>query len=182
MTTEQFDSPLDPGIKDAVETLCAANVETFESCEGGPGHAYPEPTVRFHGNKAEGLRALAVALNAQLPVMALRRVWPILDREPTGPYWELTFRGDAVLTATGETFAPAEDPTCGLRRTIHVDQKQSGQSQDVEQIVQRLEALKNRMGGKTDANREIDEIAQAVRQLGQGQSESSSDRQTQYSR
>lgn len=45
-----------------VNVLTSAGIETFESCEGGAGHAYPEPTVRFHGHRAEGFRALAVAL------------------------------------------------------------------------------------------------------------------------
>lgn len=83
---------LDPGIKRYVEVLQAAGVETFESCEGGSGHAYPEPTVRFHGERPEGYRALAVALQRGLPVYVLRRIWPIDDGEPHGPYWELTFR------------------------------------------------------------------------------------------
>jgi hypothetical protein len=61
-----YDPPLDPGIRAAVETLCAAGVETFESCEGGHGHAYPEPTVRFHGQSAEGFRALSAAMQAGL--------------------------------------------------------------------------------------------------------------------
>jgi hypothetical protein len=87
-----YDPPLDPGIARIVETLNGAQVETFESCQGGLGHAYPEPTVRFYGDKGEGLRALAVAMSADLPVQALRRVWPVLDDEPTGPWWELTFR------------------------------------------------------------------------------------------
>lgn len=86
-----YDPPLDPGIHGAVCALAAAGVETFESCEGGSGHAYPEPTVRFHGDHAEGLRALAAAMSARLPVRELRRVWPVLDDEPTGPWWELTF-------------------------------------------------------------------------------------------
>lgn len=90
-TTNVFDPPLDPGIRKAVETLRAAGVETFESCEGGSGHAYPEPTIRFHGERAEGFRALSAAMEAGLKVAELRRVWPILDGEPTGPYWELTF-------------------------------------------------------------------------------------------
>jgi hypothetical protein len=90
-----YDSPLDPGIVDAVLTLAASGVETFESCQGGIGHAYPEPTVRFHGDVAEGHRALAVAMRARLPVLALRRVWPIIESEPTGPWWELTFRTTA---------------------------------------------------------------------------------------
>lgn len=89
--SSRCDPPLDPGIQAAVLALLAAGVETFESCQGGAGHAYPEPTVRFHGNRAEGYRALAAALSSGLPVTALRRVWPVLDGEPTGPWWELTF-------------------------------------------------------------------------------------------
>jgi hypothetical protein len=92
MTTEgAFDPPLDPQIENLVLVLRAAGVETFESCQGGQGHAYPEPTVRFHGGTAEGLRALAAAMDGRLPVSALRRVWPVIDGEPTGPWWELTF-------------------------------------------------------------------------------------------
>ncbi len=82
---------LDRGIADAVRVLRDAGVETFESCEGGKGHAYPEPTVRFHGDNPEGIRALAVAMAAGLPVFELRRVWAILDEEPSGPWWELVF-------------------------------------------------------------------------------------------
>lgn len=82
---------LDPGIRPYVETLRAAGVETFESCEGGEGHAFPEPTIRFYGQRDEGFRALAVALQRGLPVSDLRRVWSIEDGEPVGPNWELTF-------------------------------------------------------------------------------------------
>jgi len=85
-----YDPPLDVGICDAVEVLRKAGVETFESCEGGSGHAYPEPTDRFHGDQAEGFKALAAAMRGGLKVAALRRTWPLLDGEPTGPWWELT--------------------------------------------------------------------------------------------
>lgn len=88
---EGFDPPLDPGIARAVQVLNEAGIETYESCEGGPGHAYPEPTVRFHGGRGEGFCALAVALDAGLVVGELRRVWTVLDGEPHGPTWELTF-------------------------------------------------------------------------------------------
>ena len=86
-----YDPPLDPGISAAVRSLNAAGVETFESCQGGPGHAYSQPTVRFRGDRSEGYKALAAALQAGLSVAELRRVWPILDGEATGPWWELTF-------------------------------------------------------------------------------------------
>ena len=91
---KQFEPPLDRGIESAVLALRSAGVETFESCQGGNGHAYPVPTVRFYGNKAEGMRALAAAMNNGLPVAELRRVWPLIDGEPTGPWWELTFVSD----------------------------------------------------------------------------------------
>lgn len=82
---------LDPGIAPYVETLRAAGIETFESCDGGPGHAYPEPVIRFFGDKTEGFRALCVALQHGYPVNDLRRFWQILGGEPCGPYWELSF-------------------------------------------------------------------------------------------
>jgi hypothetical protein len=83
---------LDPGIRPYVEVLRAAGIETFESCEGGDGHSYAEPTVRFHGQREQGFRALAVALEHGFPVDAIRRFWDIIDGEPRGPYWEMTFR------------------------------------------------------------------------------------------
>jgi hypothetical protein len=50
MTTETIRlETLDRGIRDQVAALRECGVETFESCEGGPSHAYPEPTVRFYG-------------------------------------------------------------------------------------------------------------------------------------
>jgi len=86
-----FDLPLDPGIRKIVEILLECGVETFESCEGGPGHACPEPTVKFEGDLSEGLRAVAVALAYGLPVAALRRTWQVRDRTLHGPWWEMTF-------------------------------------------------------------------------------------------
>jgi len=88
---------LDRGIRKAVEQLQANGIETFESCEGGPGHAYPEPTISFHGTPEAGWRAVAVCLAFGLPIMSLRRVWNVLDaNEPTGPHWEITFRERVV--------------------------------------------------------------------------------------
>lgn len=91
-TNDRFDPPVDEGIRDAVLALRAVGVETYESCEGGPGHAYYEPSVRFHGDQSEGYRALSAAIAANLPVGELRRVWMVIDGEPNGPWWELTFR------------------------------------------------------------------------------------------
>jgi hypothetical protein len=91
MSKEVFETPLDAGITREVEILRAAGIETFESCQGGEGHSYTEPTIRFHGGRGEGFKALSVAIEHGLAVWALRRAWTVNDGELTGPWWELTF-------------------------------------------------------------------------------------------
>lgn len=86
-----FEPPLDEGIREIVIMLVANGVETFESCEGGPGHSFAEPTVRFEGASSEGLRALSVALENGLPISRLRRTWGLIDGLIHGPWWEMTF-------------------------------------------------------------------------------------------
>ena len=85
---------LDSGIREKVATLVKSGVETFESCQGGAGHCFAEPTIRFHGGTSEGFRALSVAMGAGLKVLSLRRYWSINGDEPTGPHWEMTFLPD----------------------------------------------------------------------------------------
>ena len=82
---------LDNGIKKAVRILRSAGIETYESCEGGLGHSFSDPTIRFHGIHSEGYKAVAVAMENGLNVYELRRVWSIIDGELDGPFWELTF-------------------------------------------------------------------------------------------
>lgn len=84
--------PIDKGIAREVRVLWENGVETFESCQGGRGHPFTEPTVRFHGDQSEGLRALAVAIQNGLGVTTLRRYYNIICGEAIGPYWEMTFR------------------------------------------------------------------------------------------
>lgn len=82
----------DEGIRGIVGILMSAGVETFESCQGGPGHCFLEPTVRFFGGPAEGFKALSVCFQNGLKVSELRRYWSISEnQEPTGPHWEMTF-------------------------------------------------------------------------------------------
>lgn len=88
---EEFEPPLDEDIKVYVETLRAGGIETYESCQGGEGHSYLRPAVRFHGGKGEGFRALAIAQQHGFRVRRLNRMWSIIDDEPTGPYWEMVF-------------------------------------------------------------------------------------------
>lgn len=93
---------LDPGIRHYVDVLDRNGVETFESCEGGEGHAFPDPAVRFHGQRSAGWRALQVALDHALPISELRRYWYMLDGEPCGPHWEITFSALAPPEENGE--------------------------------------------------------------------------------
>lgn len=81
---------LDRGIKRAVELLRAGGVET---CEGGEGHAYPEPTVAFFGGPYAGWLAMSICLANGLPVASLRRTWMVYElNDVTGPHWEIVFR------------------------------------------------------------------------------------------
>ena len=82
---------IDAGIAGAVTILQENGIETFESCEGGGGHAFPEPTVRFHGRHS-GFKAFAVAMDYGLPVLALRLSYSEHDRALDGPHWEIVFR------------------------------------------------------------------------------------------
>tara|TARA_E500000318_G_scaffold17776_2_gene18151 strand:- start:18849 stop:19217 length:369 start_codon:yes stop_codon:yes gene_type:complete len=91
LPTAETGLPLDEGIKHYVHTLHQNGIETFESCEGGDDHCFPEPTIRFYGDRNEGFRALAIASQHGFPVSAIRKTWPIVDGEPTGPCWEITF-------------------------------------------------------------------------------------------
>jgi len=82
---------VDKGIANEVRILWENGIETTQSCEGGPGHSFAEPTVCFGGTYADGFRALAIALEHGLKVYELRRVWKMIDKQPTGPEWEMTF-------------------------------------------------------------------------------------------
>jgi hypothetical protein len=85
------DTGLDPGIRRYVLGLRSMGIETFESCEGGNGHAFAEPTIRIHGGLSEGFRAFAAARQLDLPVFKVRLSYTVSDGIMTGPWWELVF-------------------------------------------------------------------------------------------
>ena len=72
-------------------------IETVESCQGGEGHSYHDPTVRFVGGPYTGFKALSLAMMYGLPVYNLSRTWKMIDGEPTGPEWLLTFTGQVPI-------------------------------------------------------------------------------------
>src|SRR5258706_13154123 len=88
---------LDPDIRHYVLVLSSQGVDTCQSCQGGPGDCYLEPTIEFRGGKGEGPRAVGAALAYDLPVTELRREWEIRDGEMHGPIWTMTFRVRADL-------------------------------------------------------------------------------------
>ena len=90
--TQEWIAELDDGIRDAVVVLQDAGIETIESCQGGAGHAFPDPTIRFGGNNVEGFRAFAAAITHGLRVYSLRRVYDVVENELSGPWWEIIFR------------------------------------------------------------------------------------------
>jgi len=47
--------------------------------------------IRFHAHFDDGWRAFAIAIQRQWPIRSIHRIWPIINNEPTGPYWELKF-------------------------------------------------------------------------------------------
>jgi hypothetical protein len=84
---------LDRGIRFAVRVLHARGFETCQSCQGGKGHAYKEPTVDLvaGGDDATGFGALAALRDHGLPVSELSIVWPIRNGHPYEKLWRITF-------------------------------------------------------------------------------------------
>lgn len=84
---------LDRGIRFAVRVLHAHGVETGQSCEGGKGHAYFEPTIEFRADAddALGFEALSHLQMYALPVSAVAIHWHIFRGLPFEKLWRITF-------------------------------------------------------------------------------------------
>lgn len=108
---------LDPGIAPAVEILNNHGFKTFESCQGGEGHIFPRPTVRFYGSEFDLIRAYEFCECYRLNVYEAKRVFCKQDvyhnnkskkAMPIGiawgdPYNELTFQ---IHSDTGTIYLP----------------------------------------------------------------------------
>lgn len=84
-------SPLDLGIVRAVRILKEGDIFTIESCEGGRGHSYPEPTVKFSGGPSQGWKAASLLMERGLPIRRIGQMWTFEYGLPTGPHWIVTF-------------------------------------------------------------------------------------------
>ena len=87
--------PVDLGIVRGVKILKDAGFTTIESCEGGKGHYYAEPTIQFVGSHATGWAAMAELMTYGLPIRRLGQMWTFDHSygqgHPTGPEWFITF-------------------------------------------------------------------------------------------
>lgn len=85
---------LDEGIRFAVRALHAAGFDTCQSCEGGEGHAYDNPTVDLlvGANDAIGFGAVSTLVGYGLPVSTVSQVWN-LDKlgRPYESVWRIEF-------------------------------------------------------------------------------------------
>jgi len=95
MKTAISDEILDEGIKDAVIFLRKHGFETFASCQGGEGHCYPEPTVRFFGSEFDLIRAYELCHIQGMNVFNAKRVYrkvpiysDVTDGNVIGESWE----------------------------------------------------------------------------------------------
>lgn len=83
------DDTLDSQIKWQVQLLQDNDIETFESCQGGTGHVFHYPTIRFHGGAGEGPRAFGILTSHGFQCAAVGRYWDVLGDVMHGPYWEI---------------------------------------------------------------------------------------------
>ena len=93
MWPESSYASLDVGIRFAVRVLHAAGIETCQSCQGGKGHSYDEPTIEMVAgdDDALGFEALAVLRGYGLPVAAVSIIWPVRHSVPYEKNWRITF-------------------------------------------------------------------------------------------
>lgn len=85
---------IDTGIRFPVRVLHAAGLETCQSCEGGPGHDYPVPSIELptDGGDSTGFAAMAALATFGLDVSEVSLVWSVSRGLPGGCVWRLTLR------------------------------------------------------------------------------------------
>ncbi len=94
MREEAFYCGLDAGIRFAVRVLHAAGIETCQSCQGGEGHAYHEPSIDLpvSSDDAQGFAALAALKSYGIDVLTVGMVWTVNDGLPRDLVWRIELR------------------------------------------------------------------------------------------
>lgn len=110
---------LDELIMPAVKVLRDHGFKTFESCQSGPGHCFPEPTVRFEGTEFDLIRAYDICESYGLPVWEVRRVYRKTEicvkdakglSHSLGDIWEYPFNEITFLLELLRTQQAASQP------------------------------------------------------------------------
>lgn len=93
MKSAEFYAELDEGIRFPVRVLHAAGFDTCQSCQGGNGHPYNQPTVEMvaGGHDSEGFGALAALNQYGLLVAEIAIIWPVASGLPYEKLWRITF-------------------------------------------------------------------------------------------
>ena len=88
---------LDAGIRFPVRVLHAAGLETCQSCEGGEGHAYYDPTIDMvaRADDVDGFAALRALEDYGLHVATVSIVWNIKNGLPYEKLWRIVLFGSA---------------------------------------------------------------------------------------
>lgn len=101
-------SNIDPLILPVVQMLNKYGFKTFESCQGGDGHAFFEPTVRFEGTEFDLIRAYEICVLHNFPVYEAKRVFRkssiykennSIDTLPIGDVWDSPFNEITFVTS-----------------------------------------------------------------------------------
>jgi hypothetical protein len=82
---------MDPGFRETIRILWDNGVETDESCEAREGIATPNLPYAFMAITQRVLGRWPLQCKHGLRVDELRRHWHMIDGEPVGPHWQLTF-------------------------------------------------------------------------------------------
>jgi hypothetical protein len=91
---------IDPQIVAALHALADHEIDTFSSCQGGPGHpGYGGmPVILFHGDDHAGSWAVWLLETQGFKVQTLSRHWDLNHGLPRAPFWQVTLR---TLEPTG---------------------------------------------------------------------------------
>lgn len=106
MTPVPWDD-IDPEIVPALHALADYEIDTFSSCQGGPGHTCEAPEILFHGDENAGLYAVWLLEAQGFRVWNLSRVWDLDHGLPRVPFWCVQMRS---LTPMGPRPGTARTP------------------------------------------------------------------------
>jgi len=93
-TDEWYADKVDAGVRYPVRVLHAHGIETAQSCQGGAGHAYHEPTIDLpaQGSDALGFAALAALRDNGVDVLDVALVWSVVGGLPHQKLWRVQLR------------------------------------------------------------------------------------------